>query len=131
LRRSSPATASTRRLARSCGRQLKHAPRAFAERRLETLQPIELDVWRSQLPALLAHYIFRAFRQVLEYAVSMELIESNPTARIRDTRAAVRREMSVRVLAAVGGDRGGEGPFARGSPADRELNAGPRRLFVD
>jgi integrase len=74
--------------------QLKHATRAFGERPLETLQPIELDVWRSQLPALSAHYIFRAIRQVLEYAVSMQLIESNPTARIRNTRAAVRREMS-------------------------------------
>jgi integrase len=68
--------------------QLRYATRSFGERRLETLQPIELDVWRSQLPALSAHYIFRAFRQVLEYAVSMQVLEANPTARIRNTRAA-------------------------------------------
>jgi integrase len=73
--------------------QLKHAVRAFGDRRPETLQPIELDVWRSQLPALSAHYIFRAFRQVLEYAVQMGLIDENPTSRIRNNRAAVRRDM--------------------------------------
>jgi integrase len=72
--------------------QLKHAVKAFGDRRPETLQPIELDVWRSRLPALSAHYIFRAFRQVLEYAVDMGLIDSNPTRRIRNTRSAERRE---------------------------------------
>jgi integrase len=72
--------------------RLNHAVAAFGDRRIETLQPIELDVWRSQLPALSAHYIFRAFRQVLEYAVAMNLIEQNPTARIRNTRAATRKE---------------------------------------
>jgi integrase len=73
--------------------QLKRATEAFGDRRIETLQPIELDVWRSQLPALSAHYLFRALRQVLEYAVHMGLIESNPTRRIRNTRSAVRRDM--------------------------------------
>jgi integrase len=58
------------------------------------LQPIELDVWRSTLPHLSAHYIFRAFRQVLEYAVAMGVLDANPAARIRNTRAADgRREM--------------------------------------
>jgi integrase len=71
--------------------QLKHATRAFGDRRLETMQPIELDVWRSALPARSAHYIFRAFRQLLEYAVAMDLLEQNPTARIRNVRAAVDR----------------------------------------
>jgi integrase len=55
------------------------------------LQPIELDVWRSQLPARSAHYIFRAFRQVLEYAVAMGLLDANPTSRIRNVRASVDR----------------------------------------
>jgi integrase len=71
--------------------QLKHATRTFGERRIETLTPIELDVWRSQLPARSAHYVFRAFRQVLEYAVAMELIDRNPTARIRNVRASADR----------------------------------------
>jgi integrase len=69
--------------------QLRHATAAFGERRPETLQPIELDLWRSQLPALSAHYIFRAFRQVLEYAAGMGLLERNPTARIKNVRASV------------------------------------------
>jgi integrase len=51
-----------------------------------------LDVWRSQLPALSAHYIFRAFRQVLEYATALGLLDSNPATRVRNTRAEVRRE---------------------------------------
>ena len=71
--------------------QLKHATAAFGDRRLETLQPIELDVWRSALPARSAHYLFRAFRQVLEYAVAMGLIDANPTSRIRNVRASVDR----------------------------------------
>jgi integrase len=38
--------------------------------------------------------VFRAFRQVLEYAVAMGLLERNPTARIKNGRVAVdvRRE---------------------------------------
>lgn len=36
-----------------------------------------------------AHYIFRAFRQVLEYAVAMGLLERNPTVRIKNVRASV------------------------------------------
>jgi integrase len=69
--------------------QLKHATTTFGDRAPETLQPIELDLWRSQLPALSAHYIFRAFRQVLEYGVAMNLLERNPTARIKNVRASV------------------------------------------
>jgi integrase len=53
------------------------------------LQTIELDVWRSTLPARSAHYVFRAFRQVLEYAVAIGLLDRNPTARIRNSRASV------------------------------------------
>jgi integrase len=71
--------------------QLKRAKDEFGERPLERLQPIELDVWRSTLPARSGHYIFRAFRQVLEYAVAMGLIDVNPTARIRNVRATVDR----------------------------------------
>jgi integrase len=46
------------------------------------------------VPALSAHYAFRAFRQMLEYAVAMGLLESNPSARIRNTRVPTgRRDM--------------------------------------
>ena len=66
-----------RRVPRPPPRRRGHAPHAphpaptsqpaqnSAARRIETLQPIQLDLWRAQLPALSAHYIFRAFRQVL------------------------------------------------------------------
>jgi len=68
--------------------QLRHAREAFGDRAPRTLQPIELDVWRSTLPARSGHYMFRAFRQVLEYAVAMGRLASNPTARIRNTAAS-------------------------------------------
>lgn len=74
--------------------RLKYATGSFGGRPLRSLQPIELDVWRSTLPALSAHYIFRSFRQVLEYAVAMGVLDANPASRIRNTRAAAeRREM--------------------------------------
>lgn len=69
--------------------QLQHARAAFGDRPPQSLQAIELDVWRSTLPALSGHYVFRAFRQVLEYGVAMGLLERNPTARIRNSRASV------------------------------------------
>ncbi len=55
-----------------------------------------------------AHYIFRAFRQVLEYAVAMGLVEQNPTARIRNTRAATRNEQ--RPVRELGADRRNQRP---------------------
>jgi integrase len=79
--------------------QLKHATAAFGDRPPETLQPIELDLWRSKLPALSAHYIFRAFRQVLEYSVAMGLLERNPTARIKNVRASVEVKRSQQPFA--------------------------------
>jgi integrase len=75
-------------------RQLKRARDKFGDRPVASLQPIELDVWRAELPARSRHYFFRAFRQVLEYGVAMDVLESNPTARIRNVRASVdRREI--------------------------------------
>jgi len=110
--------------------QLRHATDAFGERQLETLQPIELDVWRSQLPALSAHYIFRAFRQVLEYALAMGLLERNPTAQIKNVRASGRcppRLAPVRVLGAGRGDRGRTRPALRGDPTSaRRHGLAPR-----
>jgi integrase len=80
--------AATKRKLRA---QLKHAKDQFGGRRIETLQPIELDVWRSTLPALSAHYMFRAFRQVLGYAVAMGLLDQNPTSRTKNTRMSADR----------------------------------------
>ena len=77
---------ATRRKLRS---QLKHATGTFGDRPLDTLTSLELDVWRSTLPARSRHYLFRAFRQVLEYAVGVGLVEQNPTARIRNRQASL------------------------------------------
>jgi integrase len=77
---------ATKRKLRS---QLGHAVRSFGDRPLDTLTSLELDVWRSQLPARSRHYFFRAFRQTLEYAVGMGLLDSNPTARIRNRQASL------------------------------------------
>ena len=71
--------------------QLGHARRAFADRSVATLTPVELDVWRATLPERSRHYLFRAFRQALEYGVSMNVVDTNPTGRIRNRRAPVDR----------------------------------------
>jgi integrase len=71
--------------------QLGHARRAFGDRHVATLTPVELDVWRATLPERSRHYIFRAFKQALEYGVAMNVIDTNPTGRIRNRRAAVDR----------------------------------------
>lgn len=70
---------------RSIRRQ--HARRAFGGKRPDELGALDLDTWRAGLPRLSRHYIFRAFRQVLEQAVAWELLERNPASRIRNTAA--------------------------------------------
>ncbi len=71
--------------------QLGHARRAFGDRDVASLTAVELDVWRATLPERSRHYMFRAARQVFEYGVTMKVIDTNPTARIRNRRAAVDR----------------------------------------
>jgi hypothetical protein len=105
--------------------QLKHATGAFGDRRLETLQPIELDVWRSGLPVRSAHYVFRAFRQALEYAVAMGLLDANPTARIRNVRASVTPARSFRSSRGSGSKRS-----ARSSTRGTRRSAGQAALHL-
>lgn len=76
--------------------QLGHAVGAFGDRPIVTLTPMELAAWRGGLPARSRHYIFRAFRQVLEQAVAWEMLERNPTGRIRNKRAVVDEERRQR-----------------------------------
>jgi integrase len=73
-------------------RQLRYAVSAFGDRPIATLTPLELASWRATLPAGSRHYVFRAFRQVLEQAVTWEMLDKNPTARIKNRAAGERAE---------------------------------------
>jgi integrase len=66
--------------------ELKHATRAFGETPIDQLRTPDLDTWRSTLPARSRHQLFRSFRQVMEQAVTWQLIDRNPTDRIRNRR---------------------------------------------
>jgi integrase len=48
--------------------------------------PPDLAEWRATLPARSRHQLFRSFRQVLEQAVTWELLTRNPSDRIRNRR---------------------------------------------
>src|SRR5919106_5296320 len=66
--------------------ELKHATRAFGDKRIDQLRTPDLAAWRSKLPARSRHQLFRSFRQVLEQAVTWQLIDRNPSDRIRNRR---------------------------------------------
>jgi integrase len=66
--------------------QLKHATRAFGDVRIDRLTTADLAAWRTTLPARSRHHYFRSFRQVLEQAATWELIDRNPSDRIRNRR---------------------------------------------
>jgi integrase len=76
--------------------ELKHATRAFGDRRVDTLRPSELAEWRTTLPARSRHQLFRSFRQVLEQAVTWQQLERNPTDRIRNRRVKLDEDREIR-----------------------------------
>lgn len=76
--------------------ELVHATRAFGDRRIDTLQTAEIAAWRSTLPALSRHQLFRSFRQVLEQAVTWQMLDRNPTDRIRNRRARLDEDREIR-----------------------------------
>jgi integrase len=78
--------------------ELKHITRAFGERRLDTLRTPELATWRMTLPARSRHQLFRSTRQVLEQAVVWNLIERNPTDRIRNRRVRLDENRERRIF---------------------------------
>ena len=87
--------------------ELKHATRAFGDKRLDQLRTPELAAWRPTLPARSRHQLFRSFRQVLEQAVTWNLIERNPSDRIRNRRVKLDedREMRLHLVGRGRGDR--------------------------
>jgi len=75
--------------------ELNHATRAFGDLRIDQLRTPELASWRATLPARSRHKLFAAFRQVLEQAVTWELIDRNPTDRIRNRRVVLDEDREV------------------------------------
>ena len=66
--------------------RLKHAVRAFGDVRVDRLHAAEIGKWRKTLPTGSAHYVHRAFRQVLAYAVRCRYLSENPAALIQNPR---------------------------------------------
>jgi hypothetical protein len=99
--------------------ELKHATRAFGDKRIDQLRTPDLAAWRSTLPARSRHQLFRSFRQVLEQAVTWNVIERNPSDRIRNRRVKLDedREIRVRLVGGGGIDRSRDHP--RSSRASR------------
>jgi integrase len=88
-----PATTDTLRY------NLKHATRAFGDVRIDQLRTPDLEVWRTTLPARSRHALFRSFRQVLELGVTWQLLDRNPTDRIRNRRVKLDEDREIRPFA--------------------------------
>jgi integrase len=78
--------------------ELKHATRAFGDKRLDQVRTPDLAAWRATLPARSRHQLFRSFRQVLEQAVTWNLIERNPSDRIRNRRVKLDEDREMKIF---------------------------------
>jgi integrase len=76
--------------------ELKHATRAFGDKRVDELRTPDLATWRATLPARSRHQLFSSFRQVLGQAVTWQMIERNPTDRIRNRRVKLDEDREIR-----------------------------------
>jgi integrase len=76
--------------------QLKHLTAAFGGERIDRLNPADLAAWRATLPARSRHHYFRSARQVLEQAVTWQLLDRNPTDRIRNRRVKLDEDREIR-----------------------------------
>jgi len=66
--------------------ELAHATREFDGLKVDELTPLGLSTWRAKLPPRSRHQPFGAFRAVLEQAVTLGLIQTNPAGRIKNRR---------------------------------------------
>ena len=96
--------------------ELRHATRAFGDKRIDQLRTPDLAAWRATLPARSRHQLFRSFRQVLEQAVTWKLIERNPSDRIRNRRVEAGREPRDPAVRRPGTRRGDRGRTHPGVP---------------
>ena len=62
--------------------RLKKATATFGDIRLDRLPKSELRSWRATLPSGSAWHIVKALRQVLNYAVEVDLLDKNPAKAI-------------------------------------------------
>jgi integrase len=76
--------------------ELGHATRAFDGRKIDELTPLELSTWRATLPARSRHNPFGTFKAILEQAVTLGLIQTNPAARIKNKRAKLDESREIR-----------------------------------
>ena len=72
---------------------------AHSETRGSTSRTPDLAAWRATLPARSRHKLFAAFRQVLEQAVTWQMIERNPTDRIRNRQVKLDEDREIRPFA--------------------------------
>ncbi len=79
--------------------ELNHATEAFGDRRIDALRTADLAAWRATLPARSRHKLFAAFRQVLGQAVTWQLLERNPTDRIRNRAVKLDEDREIRPFA--------------------------------
>ena len=86
--------ATTKKLAYELG----HATRAFDGRRIDSLRTLELSTWRATLPARSRHNPFGSFKAVLEHAVTLGLLQTNPAARIPNKRSRLDENREIRPL---------------------------------
>jgi hypothetical protein len=61
--------------------QLRQARQVFGDRHPESLRRIELEDWRSELPAGSRHDVFRAFRQALAWGCATTDRHADPVPR--------------------------------------------------
>jgi integrase len=76
--------------------ELAHAKRQFGTLRIDELRPLDLAAWRATLPPRTRHQPFGSFKQVLEQAVALGLLQSNPCARIKNKRARLDEDREIR-----------------------------------
>ena len=76
--------------------ELAHATRAFDGRKVDELTPLDLTTWRATLPARTRHQPFGAFKAVLEQAVTLGLLQTNPAGRIKNRRAKLDESREIR-----------------------------------
>jgi integrase len=79
--------------------ELKHATREFGDKRLDQLRTPDLAAWRATLPARSRHKLFASFRQVLEQAVTWQLLDRNPTDRIRNRQVKLDESREIKPFA--------------------------------
>jgi integrase len=76
--------------------ELGHATRAFNGRKVDELTPLDLSTWRATLPPRSRHNPFGSFKAVLEHAVTLGLLQTNPAGRIKNRRARLDEVREIR-----------------------------------